>query len=1312
MAVNRLTFSNDLKAKDLNYPDNFFTLKSEKITPSDSFSFNSYEAFKDLNDFKTNNYSNLFLTKKQKNSDWLKANTKKGDELMGIATTLSWYAYDLKDEEELGSWLYFSKNYEMFDFGLKKVDTYFTYGRPTKNYYNYIFYIDFIDENICTISHTFGDIMFYLCVNDDKSVCFSKEIKDKNNEFVYVIDENKLKLYKVVNHKVYNDNDEIVGSYNKLYQIAIKRDVKNKSAEMILQEDTNVDSDENICYVTNNKMNYDFYIDASWVGYDRSQYISSIDQKKMVNSLESQALIHHQYNKDGGFNFIPLKNNLTYKGNSVRGNNTNISDDDYPDVDYRIYTSINSGLEQEKGNDTIILNFTFVDQEYLVKDGDDLYFTIPEKSFEENNLMEPLWPYKYININDTKFVKNGAFGSNVPYFADKIKKLQNHESDIKNPTDNKTLQFPNNASYLCSWLYKKDLESEPVWLDRYYYPDMIKRNEALYGITDYKQSFENNIDKHYIDKINVKGLYTKSGNDYNRIENDEYKVLSNIVSDKLHKRTYFDKISDIVIEPASTYRYQRISTEMVNEVCEDLEKYRVKTFKSKQGNNVDMTEEFLFDNEHYLKINHDEFKKTNAINFNTNIYLTRKNRIGLQLFGQDYCSGFNIQNRKDLVPFHYYATDKVVYLLNNKFDIVHLFDLGEKYDDVIYKLILGNVFDDVVIVTGQYLYFLTYDLQLKSKISLIDEQAIKNIENISADGTEEKGRKIINYPYGNKSFELKRRITKEKGFKTKNIKKEQKIEIDRFLIALNRIIVTYVDGADEGYLNIPSVLSEMLCQGNPIIHKNNIFVPLNQRIMKLILSPNTEKDYAIFTEKDRETYPACARVLDGGEFYINYKKLNDGANDEDIIGIESSFIKVENKIKNIYIDEDDIVYGLNFDDYAISKDGDTISGLYSSEVYINEGGWWWLFNQSLSKMISNEETAKYAEWGSPNSIDKVKINEDGYMCLIRNFNNLQDNENENNNKRMDIYDVTKSIVYTQDLSSYDKVISLDVYNYIDELHEEHKCFTALCSSYGYIHSITYQCDSKKIIFRELSVPSSAASCFYETVNSNNNLRWRNKNALYFNLHIPSHYVYDNVATIKWSLDDIQDGWYNINAEVDLDAAKFEVKINDIVYQTINEQTHPWFKPYVASNGNIFDMTYYIGNLGKKYGTTLNKILNNSPFDPYTCKESKIEDLKIYTKSLSLYEYQAMRMKGKQINDLILTLPCGNRNSLDEMVRYFKYVSSPSISNKIKINVSGTGLKTDGEFDMLRKEIMSALENQMDCLVQVEDIEFIEIGQND
>ena len=157
--------------------------------------------------------------------------------------------------------------------------------------------------------------------------------------------------------------------------------------------------------------------------------------------------------------------------------------------------------------------------------------------------MEPLWPYKFININDTKFIKNGSFGSDVPFFADKVKKMQSYKSLIKDEDGN--LASPNNETYLCSWLYKPDHETAPVWMDRYYYPDMISRKDALSGnMKLYGQSFENIIDKNYT--------------------NHEYYGES--IRGKIHRNTYFDKKSDLVIEPGNTYRYQRLSKEMVDDV--------------------------------------------------------------------------------------------------------------------------------------------------------------------------------------------------------------------------------------------------------------------------------------------------------------------------------------------------------------------------------------------------------------------------------------------------------------------------------------------------------------------------------------------------------------------------------------------------------------------------------------------------------------------------------------------------------------------------------------------------------------------------
>lgn len=487
-----------------------------------------------------------------------------------------------------------------------------------------------------------------------------------------------------------------------------------------------------------------------------------------------------------------------------------MSDSNYPDVDFRTYDSLHTGFNQEKGSDTITLSYTFNDQEYEVNDGEDLHFTIPEKSIEKTNGLEPLWPYKYININDTKFVKNGAFGSNVPFFADKIKKKQGAKSIVKDLNGKRST--PNNGVYLCSWLYRKNAEHEPIWLDRYYYPDLIDREKALKGVSHYEQSFENILDKNY----------TK----------DDY------IRTKIFKNTYVDKLSDMIIEPANSYIYHRLSSKMVNEVIDNLEPNRIKDIKNHKDKNDEILSIYGLDGEGFKKIDYKAWKNTNQINFNTDIYLSKNKRMGIQLFGSDYTNGFNIQNRKDLTPYHYYSTDETVYLLNNKFEIVHQFSLYEKYQDRIQKLILGDIFDDVVVITGIWMYILSYDLRLKSRIDLTakddESYAIKDLNALS---TIRNGKKInlINYPYSDTNKSINKivsnfgKIKKEKP-STENVK-----FVSRPRLILKKKVQRV---SNSGVKLYSSNLATIMSESNGIFYKNNLYIPMDSKIIKIIFCPD------------------------------------------------------------------------------------------------------------------------------------------------------------------------------------------------------------------------------------------------------------------------------------------------------------------------------------------------------------------------------------------------------------------------------------------------------------------------------------------
>lgn len=1209
-----------MDAKSLAYTDNFLIFKSEKKVSNDSFTFNFYPAFKGAKDVKTNNYSNLILSKNQLNSDWVKPDIEKIDYRYGLISTMSFFDSEAGDTK-VPHYLYFDKNYEFWDIYVKTVPYKLVAEAPDKNYHtNFAFYIDFIDDTKCYIKHWFGDLIFYFSIDNDKTIQFTLE-KNTNSEFIYNIDGNKLMLYKKLK----------INNVDKVFKLKVNDpDYNDPSIPLTIELDENIEpSNDSIIQLNTDIANLDFNPNNSYIKYDNSISVNSIDIDSSAFNLKGQFLFHHEYNTDGNINFIPLKNNLTYKGTSVRGDNHNISYSGYPDVDYRNYSNLHTGLNQERGNDTITLTYSFSDQEFTVKPGEDLFIYIPQENTAQG--IYPLYPWKAINIADTKFIQNGAFGSDVPFFADKVKKmLANTASKTKKykledgvivVEDGDKPSYENSATYLCSWLYQRNEESEPIWLDRYYYPDLLSREKAL-TIKSVKDTLGSIIDRNYINnETGIKSI------DTNR-ENNKQLIAEN---------SFFDKVSDLVIEPGCNYKYSHLSAEMVNEVLDKIKNDSIEIVEDERGNEVPLSEYLNFDGKYYRKLDYSKWNKTNAINFNTDLYIEPTKPMGIQIFGTDYCSGFNIQNRKDLCPLHYQATEKSMYLFDDTFNISREFPLYEKYAEKISRFILGDVFDDLVVMTKEAFYFLSYDLKVKSRIEFsklhTEDDMYENFFRVLAHD--------IEVPVKNEE--------------TKSAEKTNTI-------------------------------------GKPIFYKNNIYIPFNQNIAKIIFSPEVDRDYT----SDKKAKKI--RFLDYSEFYFAFNVENTTDGDETI--------NASTNILNIHIDDAGNIQALNFDDQALAPDGDTIYGIVKDS-------WSWIYNIRLSKVRASMSTSKYAEFGSPESIDFVRFNSNEEMGLIRCFETDESaKENNNNVKRLEVYDRTKKLIYTYPLRDYCEIYSFDSYNYITAEGEERTVFVIIANKGNEtspsISKIEYISGEFGKIEEEHILNYEYKPCVHYHESSNNNalMRYVHSNALYFNLYLPSVNMYNKALTIKWDIADIQTGWYNINVEIDLENAKFALKINDVLYQEYTAENTDDFEEHVNANKSIFNTTYYLGCIGKQYGTTLNDVLSSTVYDAYICKNCRVENMSLYTRNLAYHEYQAMRLKDKPISTLSLTLPCGNRNNIEEIVRYFKYSYPGSVSNKVKINISGTGLKTEGEFNIIKNDILDALRAQTDCLVDINEIEFI------
>lgn len=733
----------------------------------------------------------------------------------------------------------------------------------------------------------------------------------------------------------------------------------------------------------------------------------------------------------------------------------------------------------------------------------------------------------------------------------------------------------------------------------------------------FSPSFDNIVDSYYFDATVHKDELNEFGKEqlYNFIE-------------RLEKVGYADKLSDLTIEEGTSYKYSRISKDDIKSIYNNLQVNNIDNVSNHKRKNVKLSDNFTFDKEEYRTIDANKFNNTNSINFNTNIYINPKAKMGLQLFGGDYEYGLSIQNRKDLTPFIYYASENILYMLNNRFKVANKINFNEKYNEKILYAVIGAPFDDLYVFTDTGLYILDYDLRLKNRIEL--DPILASIKND--------------------------KINKNTIF---NI----------HVISYNKNLYAVVGNPN------PSGPGEDKTDGYAII--------------KFILNPENTEDLAKVNE-----YPnlsVVARELTPNKDYItNF-----------ITSQNEEYIQTKHVIKSIFV-HNGFLYAVNYDIAKLSSDNDTVYGIIKPEAN-KEYDWYYMYNQSISKLFAAKASSKYAEFSSDNGIVSVANGPDGYFGLIRDINDKEAELTLGKRKSLEIYDKSKTKIYNYPLDGCTDLVSFDYYRYIDEVFEEHDVFVAILKTFTYITIFEYQIDNEKVNVYLMDDLEEPLDNFRNVIDSDRFIAKLNENKLYFNLCLNEN----NKIIHEWDLREAQEGWYNINVEANTEEAIFNIKINDKTVGKYNSETHPFFKAHKHTNTSIFNQTHHVGIVGKKHGATLNEILNGTiNRDPYIFRNTKLKNTTLFNRNLEYYEYLAMRLNFEKINKLVLTLPCGIRNGIDEIIRYFKFAKPGAISNKVKINISGAnGISLNSEKEFIRNSIIDAVK-EADCLQNIDSINFI------
>jgi hypothetical protein len=465
--------------------------KQFKRTYPGNYVINFSTCLSGINDFKTKNFSNFYLTNEWKISDVLNIDDSP-TKTTNIFGKISFGSNYLRFSSIVSTpYATVGRYQEHYNYGIGKFTT------NASNADN--FTIAIFDNNLCNIYYTKNYNKYYLCLDIFNNLVFIKEGKFdivdgtvNPHDFTYSFSEksNEFLFFRKTEARSYILTK--VGSLLKM---------KAVRANNII---TYVNSPFKVGTSLYNYSNIN--LNTSFISYNAD---NSIDETDSLFDLSNNLLLHKKYSGgDENTNIIVLKNQLLQSDIFSSANNL-LSANDIAVNGLREYTSIGQQIDDES-SDSLELSYVFYNTPYKLTPGTTI-FKSPSS----------MYPFTRININDTKFISSGAFSFSTPEYADKVYQIS---PDYNNS---------NNGQYLlCTWLSGSPFGTDKVWVDRYYYPDLISKENAI--------SENNSISETYNDYIE------------NMIRNNT------TLSDDVKNRKFFDKRSDFVFEPNNYYKYSRI----------------------------------------------------------------------------------------------------------------------------------------------------------------------------------------------------------------------------------------------------------------------------------------------------------------------------------------------------------------------------------------------------------------------------------------------------------------------------------------------------------------------------------------------------------------------------------------------------------------------------------------------------------------------------------------------------------------------------------------------------------------------------------
>jgi hypothetical protein len=137
--------------------------------------------------------------------------------------------------------------------------------------------------------------------------------------------------------------------------------------------------------------------------------------------------------------------------------------------------------------------------------------------------------------------------------------------------------------------------------------------------------------------------------------------------------------------------------------------------------------------------------------------------------------------------------------------------------------------------------------------------------------------------------------------------------------------------------------------------------------------------------------------------------------------------------------------------------------------------------------------------------------------------------------------------------------------------------------------------------------------------------------------------------------------------------------------------------------NINTDAINVGNTYFHNNIALDKYMGQKKY--YYINNATIKQFKMYNRALTNNEIKFHVYRSVDVSDLVVSLPCDQRNELDGIERQFKLNTTGNKSNKINLIIKNSQIKNVALQNQMKDLIMSKLENILPATTTIHNIEF-------